>query len=269
MCRFLCLGFWSSKGFTRPPPATRRFQNLHELDPTMTIPVGNCMLILRFENSNLAVMSMFPPDSPVSLLLSRCRAQSCVFMRLAATRHADNGVSTDRINSVLGGNCQCHQGNCFSKLYDMQKDLNTFLATFWALEKPAQDAYARDSFVSTHFNSLLARPFSWIGKVTVFNPKPLAPDCRQLRSMEFCLGPSQATDHGVSLGRGWAQSVWLPFWAFGVKGFNVVGLEDLINGIGALEVTPGFIWITFVHHRHMVRYSVFPTNLNLFPSGVK
>lgn len=54
----------------------------------------------------------------------------------------------------------------------MQKDLCTYLGTFWTLEKPAQDAYARDPFVSTYFNSLLTFPFSRIGiKGNCFQPK--------------------------------------------------------------------------------------------------
>ena len=49
--------------------------------------------------------------------------------------------------------------------------------------------------------------------------------------------------------------------------FQVVRLEDLINGTGALEVTPGLIWTTFFYHLVIVRYNMFcSTKMKWFPS---
>ena len=60
----LFLGFWNSKGWTRPPRATRKPQNLHELDLTMTTPVESCMLILTPENGSSAAISIFSSSRP-------------------------------------------------------------------------------------------------------------------------------------------------------------------------------------------------------------
>ena len=104
--------------------------------------------------------------------------------------------------------------------------------------------------------------------LTDFNPKPLTPNCRRLRSMEFCLGPSQAIGHGLSLGWRLVLNVWLQFWGFDLKGSNVVHLEALTSGTGALEVTLSWIQMAYIYHlKYMENRRVSQPKLS--PSNMK
>lgn len=130
--------------------ATKELLNHHGSDQTMIIPVEGCMLILKFEGSDLAVSSLAFfcfPHLTFTLPWASVFLNGPLFSPSSPreqTRHADNGVSMERVALLLDeGHCRCERGSCFTRYKDSRKDLSKFLDAFWSLEKPAQDAYVR------------------------------------------------------------------------------------------------------------------------------
>lgn len=112
----------------------------------MTTAEENCLQIhsLGNRNSEFILLSVFF----VCTCMFRCCTPPTLkggFATPPCCRHADNGRSWERVSQLLARHsCDCHRGKCFRKCSGSVADIMKFLNIFWAMEKPAQDAYVLD-----------------------------------------------------------------------------------------------------------------------------
>ena len=213
------LACWNSKGVARSMHHISNHQTLHACDLTMIAANESSLQTLKFDKGSWECLTSFvlcSLQSGSGSLLDQWVFLVLQYLSFNAIRQSDNGASFDRVrNLVNSGTCRCHRGKCFGKFVAVLNELMKFIRAFWDLEKPAQDAYDKDSVVQVDvIQACLMCVDS--SQIELFGSLP------GLRSMKDWRALLGGTEPGPCATSGFLVSAWQPCLGSGPKGFDLL-----------------------------------------------